>query len=67
MKPEKLYTLREARDILFSDKVLVTGDYRNIFVERINENTDEAVANALKIFLNGLDIALGEGNDDSTN
>ena len=60
MKPEKLYTLREARDILFSDKVLVTGDYRNIFVERINENTDEAVADALLIFLNGLDIGLSE-------
>tara|TARA_Y100000310_G_scaffold96012_1_gene93788 strand:- start:241 stop:429 length:189 start_codon:yes stop_codon:yes gene_type:complete len=60
MKSEKLYTLKEARDILFFDKVLVTGDHRNILVERINENTDQAVADALQIFLNGLDIALGE-------
>ena len=55
METEKLYTLQEARDFLFSNKTQVKGNHRNVWVECVNEDHDQAVADAILIFLNALD------------
>ena len=56
-----LYTLQEAKDFLFSDKIQVVGDFRNVFVERRDDETDQEVADAIKVTVNAFDFVREQG------